>query len=189
LREGRAFATVFFGRAGRFERAETQSTRRAGEKELPLGLLDGDAGPKPGRIPRYLGMGAAALLAVAALLFISLRFHTEKATVNRFFAQVTAGDFHSAYRTWKPSSSYAFADFMGDWGPNGEYGPVKSFELRSAQRPAQASGVVVTVTLSAYAPFPGENDPKSRTNKEVRLWIESSDQSISYAPTDLRIRR
>jgi hypothetical protein len=134
-------------------------------------------------------MGAATIVALAALLFLSLRFHTEKSTVNHFFAQVTAGDFQSAYRTWKPSSSYSFTDFMGDWGPKGEYGPVKSFELRSARRPGNASGVVVTVAVSSYAPFPEEIDPKSRTNKEIRLWIESSDQSMSYAPEVLRVRR
>jgi len=150
-----------------------------------LGLIDGDAGPQPSKIPRYAGIGAAALLVVATLLFILLRFHAEKATVNQFFSQVIAGDFQSAYRTWKPSSSYSFADFMSDWGPKGAYGPVKSFELRSARRPADGSGVIVTVAVSAFAPFPEENNPKSRANRVVRLWIESSDQSISYAPSQL----
>jgi len=147
--------------------------------------MDGDAGPQPSKIPRYVGIGAATLLVVATALFLLLRFHTEKATVNHFFSQVIVGDFQSAYRTWKPSSSYSFADFMSDWGPKGEYGPVKSFELRSARMPANASGVVVTVELSSSAPFPEPNDPKSRANKEVRLWIESSDQSMSYAPVQL----
>ena len=150
-----------------------------------MGLLDGNAGPQPSKIPRYLGIGAAALLIVGTALFLLLRFHSEKATVNQFFAQVIAGDFQSAYRTWKPSSSYSFEDFMGDWGPKGEYGPVKSFELLSAHKPANASGVVVTVEVSTFAPFPEQNDSKSRANKEVRLWIESSDQSMSYAPSPL----
>jgi len=150
-----------------------------------LGILDGNAGPPPSKIPRYVGMGAATIVAVAALLFISLRFHTEKATAYHFFSQVVADDFQSAYRTWKPSSGYSFADFMGDWGPKGEYGPVKSFELRSARQQNNASGVVVTVAISAFSPFPEENDPKSRANKEVRLWIESSDQSMSFAPNQL----
>jgi hypothetical protein len=150
-----------------------------------LGLLDGNTGPQPSKIPRYVGIGAAALLVLGTVLFLLLRFHTEKATVNQFFSQVIAGDFQTAYRTWKPSSSYSFTDFMGDWGPNGEYGPVKSFELRSARMPANASGVVVTVELSSSVPFPEKDDPKSRANKEVRLWIESSDQSMSYAPSQL----
>jgi hypothetical protein len=151
--------------------------------------MDGDAGPLPSKIPRYAAIGAAALLVLATLLFIFLRFRAEKATVNRFFSQVIAGDFQSAYRTWKPSSSYSFTDFMSDWGPKGEYGPVRSFELRSASKPADASGVILIVAVSAYSPFPEENDPKRRTNKEVRLWIESSDQSMSYAPAVLQVPR
>jgi hypothetical protein len=134
-------------------------------------------------------MAVATLLVLATILFLALRFHAEKATVRQFLSQVAAGDFQSAYRTWKPASSYAFEDFMRDWGPIGEYGPVKSFELREAHRPANASGVVVSVALSPYSPFPGADDPKSRDNKEVRLWVESSDQSLSYAPPELQFKR
>jgi len=154
-----------------------------------LGLLDGNAGPQPSKTPRYVAIGGAGLLVLAAILFFVLRFRTEKATAARFLSEVVAGDFQSAYRTWKPSSSYSFQDFLADWGPTGEYGPVKSFELRSATQPANASGVVVTVAVSPYSPFPESNDPRSRGNKTARLWIESSDQSMSYAPEQLIVPR
>ena len=133
-------------------------------------------------------MGGAALLILATILLLALRYHTEKATVHRFLSQVAGGDFQSAYRTWKPGSSYTFDDFLRDWGPKGEYGPVKSFELREAHRPRKASGGVVTVEVSSYSPFPDSKDPKSRDNKEVRLWVESSDQSMSYAPTEFQLK-
>ena len=154
-----------------------------------MGLLDGNAGPPPSKIPRYSAISLATALALATILFFTLRFRTEKATARQFLSEVVAGDFQSAYRTWKPSSGYSFQDFMADWGPKGEYGPVKSFELRSARRPGDASGVVVTVEVSAYSPFPDPSDAKSRNNKEVRLWIESSDQSMSYAPVQLTVPR
>jgi hypothetical protein len=154
-----------------------------------LGLLDGNAGPAPSRIPRYVGIGGAAILILGTTLFFLMRFRAEKATASHFLSQVVAGDFQSAYRTWKPSSSYSFQDFLADWGPTGEFGPVKSFELRSAGRPANASGVVVTVVVSPYFPFPDSSDPKSRSGKAIRLWIESSDQSMSYAPEQLNVPR
>ncbi len=69
-----------------------------------MGLLDGDAGPAPSKIPRFVAMGGAALLILATILFLALRYHTEKATVHRFLSQVAGGDFQSAYRTWKPGS-------------------------------------------------------------------------------------
>ena len=154
-----------------------------------MGLLDGNAGPAPSKIPRYIGIGGAAILILSATLFFLLRFRAEKATASHFLSQVVAGDFQSAYRTWKPSSSYSFQDFLADWGPTGEFGPVKSFEIRSAARPPNASGVVVTVEVSPYAPFPGSREQKNPKNKIIRLWIESSDQSMSYAPEQLTVPR
>jgi len=154
-----------------------------------LGLLDGNAGPPPSKIPRNVILGAAILFAVAIPLYVLLRFHAERATVRLFLSQVAAGDYQSAYRIWKPASSYSFQDFLRDWGPTGEYGPVKSYDLRSARSPAGASGVIVTVAVSAVSPFPAEGDAKSRDVKEIRLWVERSDQSISYAPLEIRISR
>lgn len=154
-----------------------------------MSLLDGDAGPAPSRIPRYVALGGVALVLVSATVFLALRFHTEKATVRLFLSQLASGDFQSAYRIWKPGPSYAFDDFMRDWGPNGEYGPVKGYDLREAHQPRNASGVVVTIAVSPYSPIPGPGDPKSRDTKEVRLWVQSSDQSLSYAPSEFQFRR
>jgi len=133
-------------------------------------------------------MGGATLVVLAVLLFLALRYHTEKATVHKFLSAVVAGDFQSAYRVWKPGSSYSFEDFMNDWGPKGEYGPVKSFELREAHQTRNASGVVVTVAVSPYSPFPDARDAKSRDTQEIRLWVETSDQSMSYAPPEFQIK-
>ncbi|HMD33228.1 MAG TPA: hypothetical protein VKG84_15035 [Candidatus Acidoferrales bacterium] len=154
-----------------------------------MGLLDGNAGPLPSKIPRYVMMGAVAVLALGTLLFIVLRNRTEKATARLFLSQVVAGDLQSAYRTWKPSSGYSFDDFTSDWGPAGQFGPVKSFEVYSARRRGDASGVVVTVEVSAYSPFPDSGDPKSRNNKVIDLWIESGDHSMSFAPQELNLPR
>jgi len=154
-----------------------------------VGIIDGDAGPIPSKLPRNLLIGVIVILAVSLPLYLVLRFHTEKATARLFLSQVAAGDYQSAYRTWKPAASYSFQDFLRDWGPNGEYGPVKSYDLLSARSPTNASGVIVTVAVSAVSPFPSPGDPNSRNTKEVRLWVEHRDQSISYAPEEIRITR
>jgi hypothetical protein len=148
--------------------------------------MDGDAGPPPSKLPRYVIIGAAVLLAVTIPLYLFLRFHTEKVTARLFLNELVAGDYQAAYRTWKPGSSYSFQDFMRDWGPSGEYGPVKSYDLRSVRSPGGASGVIITVDVSSIAPFP--SDAESNV-KELRLWVERSDQSISYAPEEIRIVR
>jgi len=154
-----------------------------------VGLLDGDAGPIPSKLPRNFLLGAAAILLISLFLSLLLRFHTEKATARLFLSQVAAGDFQGAYRTWKPASSYSYDDFLRDWGPNGEYGPVKSYDLISARSPSNASGVVLTVAVSSVSPFPSAGDANSHNTKEIRLWVERRDQSISYAPEEIRISR
>jgi hypothetical protein len=45
------------------------------------------------------------------------------------------------------------------------------------------SGVVIVVEISAYDPFPKPDETvKSAQDREVQLWIERSDQSMSFPP-------
>ena len=78
-------------------------------------------------------------------------------------------------------------DFLDDWGPDGYYGPVKSFHIENAEEEKRgtekASGVNITVEVSPYAPFPPDNDVAKQTKtKEVRLRVEYKDQSVGFAP-------
>lgn len=149
-----------------------------------MGLLDGDSQKPPSKIPRYIVTGIVLIGLITGTVAFLLRYHKERQTVATFLFALCADDFKQAYTIWKPNSSYSYQDFLADWGPNGEYGPVKSFRLERARLPKDASGVVVQVELSRYSPFPPDSDfEKGRTNKEVSLWVERSNQSISFAPT------
>jgi hypothetical protein len=45
------------------------------------------------------------------------------------------------------------------------------------------TGVVVVVELSEYDTFPkSEETIKTARNREVQLWVERSDQSMSFPP-------
>ena len=154
--------------------------------ESTLGLLDGDAGKPPSKLLRYIITTAIFVALVGGAVGYVLRYHTEKRTVGMFMNALESGDFQQAYRIWKPNPTYSYQDFLGDWGPAGEYGPVKSYRVESAMLPRNSSGVVVMVELSKYSPFPSDNDfEKGRTNKEVSLQVERSNQAISYAPPRL----
>lgn len=116
-------------------------------------------------------------------LWYLLRYHTEKTTIHHFLIAVAAGDMQQAYKIWKPSPSYTLQDFLQDWGPDGYYGPVKSFNLKDTDRLKGSSGVVLTVEVSPYQPFPDKDDAlKQSKTKEVKLWVEFKDQSISFPP-------
>lgn len=148
-----------------------------------MGLLDGDAEEPPSKLLRYVITGIVFVALCAGGTAYLLRYHTEKKTVVTFLDVLAAGDLPLAYRLWKPNPTYSYQDFLGDWGPTGEYGPVKSYRIERAHLPRNASGVVIDVELSRYSPFPPDSDfEKGRTNKEVSLWVERSNQSISFAP-------
>ncbi len=94
---------------------------------------------------------------------------------------VVAQDYQHAFQIWKAHGSYTFQDFMADWGLDGYYGPVKSYRIESAAQPPNGgSGVVVVVEVSPFQPFPDSTDPHSSRNREIRLWVERSDQSLSF---------
>lgn len=148
-----------------------------------MGLLDRDSEDPQAKLRRYiiLGLMSIVLFAVAYLYFT--RFSAEKKAVNAFLDAVVRGDTEAAYRLWQPPSSYTYRDFLDDWGPNGFYGPVKSYEIVTAQRRPGASGVVVVVEVSPFSPFPADHETdKLRQGKEVKIWVERSTKALSFAP-------
>ena len=148
-----------------------------------MGLLDASVEQPPSKLKRRLIMVAVFIVLGGGGLWYLLRYHTEKATVHHFLNAVVAGNMQQAYQIWKPAPSYSFQDFLQDWGPDGYYGPVKSFNLKDTDRLKGSNGVVIIVEVSPYQPFPDKDDAiKQSKTKEVRLWVEFKDQSISFPP-------
>ncbi len=165
-----------------------------------MGLLD-TTNEEPKSKARRLavsGLAFAILLAVGLWWFV-FRFWGEKRAADRFLETLVSGNTERAYCLWKlgeactnqpaaeisrSSQSYAYQDFLEDWGPGGYYGPVKSYRIETAQNPrGGGSGVIVVVTISPFAPFPADDDPvKARRMREVRIWVENSDHSLSFPP-------
>jgi hypothetical protein len=149
-----------------------------------VGILDSGAEEPKSKALRYVVSGVALAAMIAGALWYFLRFAPEKHTVERFMNAVVAGDSQQAYKIWRPNPSFTYQDFLAFWGPKGYYSPIKSFRIESAEVPPKGgSGVVVVVELSAYSPFPKpEESIKFGQNQEARLWVERSDQSLSFPP-------
>jgi hypothetical protein len=149
-----------------------------------VGILDSGAEEPKSKALRYVISGVALAAMIAGALWYFLRFAPEKHTVERFMNAVVAGDSQQAYKIWRPNPSFTYQDFLAFWGPKGYYSPIKSFRIESAEVPPKGgSGVVVVVELSAYSPFPKpEESVKFAQNQEARLWVERSDQSLSFPP-------
>jgi hypothetical protein len=152
------------------------------------GLLDEPVDDPKAQLKRTAIMAGSAIV-LSVLFFYWLWFlylhMPERTAAERFFNILSAGNTEQAYQDWKPDAShYSYKDFMEDWGPTGQYGPVKSFRLESASNPPRGgSGIIITVEVSPDLPFPSNSDiVKSAHTKEVKLWVEKKDKSLGFSP-------
>ena len=132
---------------------------------------------------RRIIVAIVLVIFAAGGLWWLLRYHKERVTILHFMNAVIAGNMQQAYEIWKPSQSYSLKDFNDDWGPNGYYGPIKSFRVAKTEHLYGGSGVEIKVRLSPYQPFPDDDDvAKQGKTKEVTLWVQFNDESISFPP-------
>jgi hypothetical protein len=133
---------------------------------------------------RAMAFTIAALVAAAVVaLWFTFRYYPEKKAAERFFDALVVGNTDLAYQLWKPSQNYAMKDFLADWGPQGYYGPVKSYNILRASAPLGASVVAIRVEISPYSPLPDPSDvEKSRKTKVINVWVVTSDKSFSFPP-------
>ncbi len=126
---------------------------------------------------------AALVLVAIVVLWFTFRYYPEKKAAEHFFDALVAGDTARAYQLWKPSPSYAMKDFLADWGPEGYYGPVKSYKILRASSPIGANAIAVRVAISPFSPMPDPSEiEKSRKTKVVSVWVLISDKSFSFPP-------
>lgn len=150
-----------------------------------MGIFDSTEENPPAKVRRYIITVVAFILAVFLFLWypLGLRFYKERRTISHFMNALVAGNTQEAYRTWKPSRTYSYSDFLEDWGPNGMYGPVKSYKIGSVDGVKNGASAAIGTDVSPYQPFPADNDEvkQSKTQKVV-LWVDPKDQSISFPP-------
>lgn len=148
-----------------------------------MGILDAQPEEAQSKTLPFVLIGLVSLCLLGVITWFLVRYNPEKKTVREFMGAVIDGDTQRAYQIWKPQGSYTIKDFTDDWGPNGYYGPVKSFRIKSAEGAKNSAAVIVVVDVSPFAPFPDENDAvEQNKTKELHLWVARTDQSISFPP-------
>jgi len=154
------------------------------EGEAFMGLLDAGAEEPKSKALRYVISGVVLAILLGIAVWYPLRYAREKHTVDHFMHAVATGDSQQAYQIWRPHPGFSYKDFLSFWGPDGYYSPIKSFQIESAEVPPKGgTGVVIVVEISEYNTFPKSNEAlKSARNREVQLWVERSDQSMSFPP-------
>jgi len=150
-----------------------------------VGLFETTEEHPPSKVRRYIITGVAFVVVVFLFLWygMGLRFYKETGTIHHFLNAVIAGNTAEAYKIWKPEPSYSLKDFQDDWGAEGYYGPIHSYRITHVDQQRGASAADITVEVSPYSPFPSENDAaKDAKTKEIKLWVQFKDQSISFPP-------
>src|SRR5260370_1823933 len=102
-------------------------------------------------------VAALALVAIVALWY-TFRYYPEKRAAEHFFDALVTGDTAQAYQLWKPGPSYAMKDFLADWGPQGYYGPVKSYKVLHAKAPTGSKVDTVSVEVRPFSPTSAVSD-------------------------------
>jgi hypothetical protein len=128
-------------------------------------------------------ISAIVLVLVLALFGWWNRFLPQKHIANRFFSALQKQDFETAYgiyfadRDWRQHpqnhAQYPLNEFKQDWGPGGEWGIIKSYQIYGASNcPGGGSGVVVDAIINDRA-------------QHAQLYVDKSDKTISTPPCDL----
>ncbi len=113
-------------------------------------LLDAQPSRPPLPIAQYLLAGVLLFL-IAGVLYYRFHNYPEERAVARFLTTLQQGNYREAYRLWQPSPSYAYEDFLHDWGAQGDYGPIREFEILES-RSKGSQTVLITVRINKVAP-------------------------------------
>ncbi len=130
----------------------------------------------------WIACAIAAAILIAALLWFN-RYWPEERRTERFFAQLQAQNFERAYGTWMNDANwkqhpevyqrYTFEKFYQDWGPGGEWGPIRSYKIVGAVKPRpNSSGVVIGVRV---------NQRKELCSVRVEL----KDKTLGFSPDEM----
>lgn len=130
-------------------------------------LLDATP-PKPERpIGRYILIGAMAAIVLGVSAYL-LWDYPEQRTVTQFMEALQRGDYKTAYHIWQPSASYSYDDFVKDWGPQGDYGKIRDFEILQASS-ATSQTVTILVMVNHEAPA-------------LKLLVDRKTKGLAYSP-------
>ncbi len=132
-------------------------------------LLDATPPKPPRKIGRYILL-ALAVIIIGGAAYIVLRNFPEERAVSRFLTTLEKGNYREAYQLWQPSSTYKYADFLHDWGTQGDYGKIRSFKILGSRSKGKST-VIVTVTINDEEP-------------PCQLLVDRPSKGLAYVPPD-----
>ena len=135
------------------------------------GYLDtyGVADQRRERIVKTSLISVVSAVIIAAILYFSLRTHSQKRVMDQFFADLQRHDYTGAYKLWgcpEQCRLYPMDKFLEDWGPSGKYSSTSALKIEHVDY--CDTGVVFDVV------YP---------NDEFGLWVNRSTDYVSFFDT------
>lgn len=119
-------------------------------------LLDARPAKRRTGIFKYIPLPVLIIIIIVVAGFVTYSFwnYPEERAVSRFLTTLEKGQFKKAYELWQPAASYQFSDFMHDWGPEGDYGKIRSFQIIHSKSEGTHT-VLVMVQINHEEPLLG----------------------------------
>ncbi|HUY12527.1 MAG TPA: hypothetical protein VMX16_02705 [Terriglobia bacterium] len=88
---------------------------------------------------------------ISFLATYALWDYPEERAITTFLNTLEAGNYQQAYKLWQPSPSYSYNDFVHDWGLQGDYGKIRTFDILDSDSKGSET-VLVTVRINHVNP-------------------------------------
>jgi|SRR6516225_3171711 hypothetical protein len=119
------------------------------------------------------------ILVIGALAY-AFRYWPEEHLVDKFFGALQKQQYETAYGLYMADpdwrrhpqkySLYPYSDFYRDWGPGGEWGLVKSYQIyTSGECPHGGSGVIVEVIVN-------------ERREHEQIYVQKKEKTFSPSP-------
>ena len=146
--------------------------------------------PVAARKKRNRIIAIIAIVLVCVILAWNFRHYPEEHQVDKFFSALQQQDYEKAYGIWnndadwkqhpeKYAKDYAFASFMQDWGPGGEWGPIKSYHVDGSAVPKGGNGTKFDVSSSGIVVVVTVNE---RVAQKAHIWVQKADKTLGFSP-------
>jgi len=137
------------------------------------GFLDayGVADQRRERLIKRIVLWGGSAVVVAAILYFSLRTHSQERVVSQFFQELEHRQYQDAYKLWgcpENCKYYPPDKFLEDWGPGSQYAKTSSFKIEHVDFCDE--GVVFDLS------YPN-------TREDLGLWVNRSTNFISFYDT------
>jgi hypothetical protein len=118
---------------------------------MSMSLLDAKPLKPVSGARKYLPLLIILTVLIGLLAAYALWDYPEESAVTTFLTALQQGNYQKAYQLWQPSPSYSYNDFIHDWGPQGDYGKIQTFEILDAKSKGSET-VLVTVSINHVDP-------------------------------------